>query len=146
MKSFAHFVVVQPDVHVHAADEQAAPHLLHLRGQTVVSLLAGALNLQRLRERVGGGGDDLEAVLAHHVRDAAAQAHELVPPLLHRAADARADLDLALHELGGDLFAEPLAARLHHVRRRLADEVARLGIDDEVLLLDAHGERQVRVR
>ena len=28
-------------------------------------------------------------------------------PFLHRVADARADLDLALHELGGDLLAEP---------------------------------------
>ena len=136
----AHLVVVEADVHVHAADQQAPPDFLHLGGQAVVAFLAGALNFQRLGERVGGGGDDLEAVLAHHVRDAAAQPYQFVPPLLNRVADARADLDLALHELGGDLLAKTIGALLHHVGRRFADQVARLAVDDEVFLLDTHGE------
>ena len=123
-------VVAEPDVHVHAADEEAPGDLLELHGEGVVAFLPGAADLPSLGERVGGGGDDLEAVLPDRLRYGPAKTGKVGAHLLHGLADHRADLDLALHELGGDLLPEALAARLDHLRRGLVDEVPGLTIDD----------------
>ena len=80
-----------------------------------------------------------------HAGNAAAQSRQVVSHLRDTLTDARADLDLGLQEFGADLA---VAADLglafgHQRRRRLGDQRALVPVDQEVLLLDADGERRL---
>src|SRR4029077_7015319 len=66
--------------------------------------------------------------------------NQLIARLLHRVANAGADLDLRAQEFGADLAAQGLLAFGEQFRRLLAREVAAVPVDEEVLLLDADGE------
>jgi hypothetical protein len=54
--------------------------------------------------------------------------------------DLRPDLDLGPKELRSHLRAEDLLALLEDVGRRIRDEIARLGIDEQILLFDPDRE------
>ena len=84
----AQLVVLQADVHVHAADDHAARGRLHLAGQRDVAVLVGVLLLDGARERMGRCGDGRDAVLAPDVDDDLAQAREMRARLVHVAAHA----------------------------------------------------------
>ncbi len=125
---------------VHAADDEPPRHLLQILGENVVALLVGVLLALPFGEGMGGGGDRGEAELAGDGADRAAQPHELVAGLLHRVADAGADLDLRAQEFGTHLAAQRLLAFGEQGGRRLGREVAAFLIDEEIFLLDADGE------
>ena len=91
----------------------------------------------QIRAACGMAPQDLPAGDAS---DGAAQMHKLVACLLHRFADASADLDLRTQEFGADLAAQRLLAFSKQRRRRLLREVASFAVDEEVFLLDAEGE------
>ncbi len=80
-------------------------------------------------------------MLVAHLGDVTPQRGQLGTQLLDVAADDRADLDLGAHELGTHLALRPLGDLLQDAAGQIADQVARLQIDDLVLLFDTDGER-----
>src|SRR5581483_7114822 len=118
-------VVLDADMNVHAANDESPPDLLEVAGDHVLAFLVGVLLARPCGEGVGRCGEGSEAELAGDAADRAAKKRELVARLLHRTADARADLDLRAQELGADLAAQRLLALRHQLGRRLLGEVAR---------------------
>ena len=84
-------------------------------------------------------GGDAQSALAAEVDDLAPQPRHFAPRVLDVGADRRADLDDRLVHLALDLVLEPLLPFREHLRDVRA-QLARLGIDDLELLLDAEGE------
>ncbi len=125
---------------VHAANDEPPRHLLQVLGEKVVALLVGVLLGPPFGEGVGGGGDGGKAELIGDGGDRAAQMDEIGASLLHRVADAGADLDLRAQEFGAHLAAQRLLAFGEQRGRRLGREVAGLLVDEEILFLDADGE------
>ncbi len=134
------FIVLDADMHMHAADDEAPSHLLQVVGEHVVALLVGVLLVGPLGEGVGRGGDGGEAELVGDAADGGAEMHELVARLLHRLAHVGADLDLRAQELGADLAAQRLFAFGEQRRRLLLGEVAGVLVDEEIFFLDADRE------
>lgn len=77
----AQIVVVDADVHVHAADEQPPGHGLHVAGEHVVALLVGVDLFLPLGKGMGGGGDGGEPMLAGHVGDGSPEPGQVVAGL-----------------------------------------------------------------
>ena len=90
-------------------------------------------------EGMGPGGGDAAAVAFRGLDDTSTQAEQLGADLGQRAADGRADLDLRLEELVGDPVAQ-VFPRIGEHARDPGTKLARLGVDDLVLFLDADGE------
>ena len=67
----AQVVVLDADMHMHAADQQPPRHLLQILGEHVVALLVGVLLASPFGEGMGGGGDRREAELAGDAADGA---------------------------------------------------------------------------
>ena len=78
--------------------------------------------------------------------DRAPVGDELAPCFADRAADGRADLDLAAQELRRDPLAEQLPACIHEGFGRSGAEIPALQVDEQVLLLDADGGRSIGAR
>ncbi len=87
-----------------------------------------------------GGGDDAHTVLAGDGGHRPAKVRQVVARRRDGRADPGAHFDLALQELRRHLVLQRFLAGRKHGRRCLADEIARVRVDQEVLLLDAHGE------
>lgn len=138
----AQVVVLDPDMDVAAADQHPPDDGSQILAQRVVALLAGVGLLAPFRERMAGGGDGRVAEALGRFGHGLPQRRQLVDGLRHAALGAGADLHLALQVFHRDPLAEPVGAGGHEVRVRLAHEVARPAIDDEVLLFDADGERR----
>src|SRR5690606_4130486 len=84
--------VVDPDVDVHPADDEAAGDLLEVGGQPGVPGLVGVGLVPPLGEGVGGGGDDGGAVALDDRSEVAPQPSQVGVRLLEGAARASADL------------------------------------------------------
>ena len=136
----AQILVLDADMHMHAADHEPPRHVLEIAGEHVVALLVGMLLARPFGEGVGRGGDRGEPELSGDAADRAAQMDQLVARLLHGFADAGADLDLRAQEFGADLAAQRLLAFGEQRGRRLLREVARVLVDEEIFLLDAERE------
>ena len=136
----AQILVLDADMHMHAADHEPARHVLEIAREHVVALLVGVLLARPFGEGVGGGGDRGEPELSGDAADRAAQMDQLVARFLHGFADAGADLDLRAQEFGTDLAAQRLLAFGEQRGRRLLREVARVLVDEEIFLLDAERE------
>ena len=136
----AELVVVDADMDVHAADDEAPHHLLQILSKDVVALFVGVLLARPLGERMGRGGDGSEAELAGDSAHGRAQADQIGARLLDRAADLGADFDLRAQEFRADLAWQRLLAFGEEGRRRFLREVARLLVDEEIFLLHADGE------
>ncbi len=141
----AQFVVVDADVDVHAADEQAPRCSLHLDGQCVVAVLLRLLLFGPAAERVRRGGDRRHAVVRSHVDDDAAQPPQFDFRFLDVVTDLGADLDLRAQELGRHLRAATLFALGHETFRRVDHQAARLLVDEQVLFLYPYRERRTAV-
>ncbi len=134
-------VVVDPDMDVHPADQHAARDAGEVALEDVVAVLVGRDLVAPVGEGVAGGSDGHEAVPRGVARDAGAQLAQFLAGGADVAAHPGADLDLALQELGADAVLELGAAGVHQRLGRVG-EVHRLTVDEEVLLLDAEGERR----
>lgn len=86
------------------------------------------------------GGGDSQTVRRRRFDNRAAKLDQLVPGLLDRSADARADLHLALVQLRFHVT-ELRQVGLHDLLDP-AHQQAGLGIDDLILLLDPDSERR----
>ena len=136
----AQIVVVDADVDVHAADHEASYHLLEIVLDRLVALLLGTPLLAPDRERVRRRRDEPQTVGTGHRCHSAAQPPQIGTGLADGGAHPGADLDLALQEFRSDLpFEQCLALGQHRWRRRM-NEVARVRIDEQILLFDPDGE------
>src|SRR4029077_19346376 len=90
----AEIVVLDTDIHVHAADDEPTPYLLEVGGDRAVARFVGGLLVGPLGKGTGRGGDWCQADLAGDAADRATEMDDLVARLLHRLAHAGADLDL----------------------------------------------------
>ena len=139
----AQLIVLDADMHMHAADHQPARHLLQIFGEHVVALLVGVLLTPPFRKGMRGGGDRREAELIGDGAHGRAQPDQFIARLLHGMADARADLDLRAQEFRAHLTAvieQRFLAFGEQGRWRFRREVAAVLVDEEVFLLDAEGE------
>ena len=133
--------VAEPRVDVHAADEQFPDGLLVGHGELFVTLFGRGDLLVPGREGVGGRGHDRGAVFRRGVDDHAPGLDQGGPDVGNRRADPRGGLDLGPQELGDDLvLAAMLLTFLEDPRVRIRQQVARFGVDEEELLLDAQGD------
>ena len=130
---------VDAHMHVHPADQHPPHHAGQVAGQHVVAVLVGMGLVAPIREGVAGGRDRGEVVACRAVRHGGAQAPEILARLGHIAADAAADLDLAIEEFRADLILKPVAAILHQAGGRVGQREA-VAIDQQVFFLDADGE------
>src|SRR5262249_38920959 len=136
-----HVAVFDADVHVKAEDEVRARNVLKILDEPLVAGAVGDLLLLPVAERVGPGGDDPEPVLPGQTAERAAEPADLRAGLADVAADAGPGLDDRLVHLRPDPLAEERVALA--LLEELADvrvELARLGVDDLELFLDAEGE------
>jgi hypothetical protein len=134
-------VVLDTDMNVHSAHEEAAAEACEIMREGVI---AGAVGMERLagaRERMGRGGDRREAVARGAGNDAAPEALEFRPRLIEGSAGSRADLDLRAEKLRRHLRPQDPLAVGDEARGRLRDERARRHIDEVVFLFDTDGQR-----
>ena len=139
----AHRLVLDGDMNVHAADEQPARHDLHVPGDRVVALLVGVHLDVPVGEGMRRGGDRRHAVTGGRLGNGAAETGERGARLGERAADRRADLDLATQEFAGDIVSQRRTALGHQPGGRIDDKVAAFAVDEEIFLLDANGEARL---
>ena len=139
-------LVLDADMDMHAADEHPVGHGLHVVSEALIALLVDIVLLAPVAEGVRGGRDRGEAVIAAGPRDAAPEPAQLGPHLADIPADLRADLDLGPEELIRHLLAERPHAFIDKALRRVGSKRARLGIDQEIFLLDAQCERRFGCR
>ena len=137
----AQFVIIDADVDVHAADQQSSRRGLHLDGKGPVPVFFRLLLFGPAAEGVRGCRNRRHAVIGGDVDDDAAQPAELDFRFLDVVADLGADLDLRTQEFRGHLSAAAFLALSHETVRRVDNQAARLPVDEQVLLLDADGER-----
>ncbi len=124
---------------MHAEDEHPPGDVGERREVLEVAVVVGDLLVLPARERVGAGRGHHQAVRRGHLGDRPAQPDHLVARLGDRAADAAADLDLRLHQLGLDLVLEHQPALLEELLD-VGGQLPALRVDELVLLLDADGE------
>jgi len=139
----AQLIVLDADVHVHAADDESPAHPGKVACDGLVAVALGGLLRAPTRKRVRGGGDRGEAVLVRQPRHRHPQIRQFPTRFARRPVHAGADLDLRFQELARDPL---LQCRLRGIEQRLrhvAHQIAARLIDEEVLLLDADGERRV---
>jgi hypothetical protein len=135
----AQVVVAEAHVDMHPRDQHPPRDPREVAVERVVAVLVGVVLDLPVGEGVAGDGDGGEPVAGGVPRHARAETAEILARLADGAADAGADLDLALEELRRDLVRELGAAGLHQGLRRLG-QVEAVAVDEEVLLLDAYGE------
>src|ERR1700752_432766 len=85
-------------------------------------------------------GDRRQTVTRRHPGDRRAQASQVGAGLVEAYANPCPDFDLRAQKLWADLPGERRLALLQHLGRRIADDVARRAVDEEILLLDAESE------
>ena len=135
-------VIVETDMHMHAANQQPLRDSLQILGQDVVAVAVGLPLRVPIGEGMGGGGDRPKSMALGRFGDAEAELTQLVPRGVDGIANRRADFDLGPQKFGhdgADLFGNDRLAVAQKARRRIVDEVACVGIDEHVFLLDPNG-------
>jgi hypothetical protein len=135
-------VVLDPDMHVHPGNQQPPRHPGEVVLQHVVAFLVGMVLGLPVGRGMAGHGQRGEPVAPGDLGHRRAQAPEILARLGDRGTDPGADLHLAAQELGTDLILQRGDAVFHHRDRRIG-EIAGLHIDEEILLLDPHGEARL---
>ena len=131
--------ILDADVDVRAEDQQPLRQLAHVRPHAQVALQWRDLLIDPRRKWMGARGGDLEPVPGHQFQDLSPQSHQLGARLRRRVANLSPDFDNRLVQLR-------LYLRQHQVIaaqdfRDVRFQLAGLGVDDLVLLLDPQGER-----
>ena len=133
----AQLIIGDADMHMHAADRKAPTDTLQISLEGAVSYALGSLLRLVAGERMRPGSDRRHVVTARHAGDRAAQSPKLGSRLVEAIADPCPDLDLRAQEFGAYLRPQQRLQFGQHRRRRVADNITRCAIDEEVLLLDA---------
>ena len=138
----AQLVVLDADVHVHAADDEPAADAGEVLGNGPVAFAVGRLLDAPARKGMGRGGDGCQVVLAGHLRLPSRRSSAnsapaapglrctLVPTSICDFRNSRATWSPSAL----------LAAFEQQLCRHLAHEIAAGTVDEEVFLLDADGE------
>ena len=124
-------VVLDPGVHVHAADDQARGQRLHVPGQPQIAALSRPSSARQLAngwvEAAIIAMPNSRAVAATVARSSASCARG-ADVLAHR----RADLDLRLQELVRHPLAQPFLAALHELLGRRRPQLAAGRVDQGI--------------
>ena len=136
----AQLIIRNPDVDVHAADQQAPGRSLHIVLQDIVAFLRRRQLLMPAAERMGGSGDGGETVAVGNLDDRASQRGKVGTGLGDSSAWPGAHLDLGTQEFRGDLPSAQRRAFLHHGAGRVIAQVPRRFIHQQVFFLDADAE------
>src|SRR5262245_20274425 len=139
----AQLIVLNADVHVHAADYEAPPNAGKVLGNRLIARPLRELLRAPARKGMGRGGDRRQAVLGGEISHRATQACELRARLARSLMHAGAHLDLGFEELARDLALESLLGGLEQGLRHLAHEIARRPVDEEVFLFDANAKGRI---
>ena len=123
-----------------AADRQPPHDTLQVVAQVGVAAPLGGLLRVPAGKGMGRRGDRREAMARGDRDDSAAQPAEIRARLGEAGADPRADLDLRAQKLRADLPRQQRLAFGQHLGRRVAGDIARPAVDEEIFLLDAEGE------
>ena len=125
---------------VQAADRQPPPNTLEIAVQARITIALGGL----LRPPAGKGmrprGDRRQTVTLGHRGNCRTQLPQIGAGLVEAGANPGSDLDLRAQKLWAHLSGEQRLALLQHLRRRIADDIARGAVDEEIFLLDAERE------
>src|SRR5262245_8160191 len=139
----AQLIVLNADVHVHAADHEAPPDAGQVLGNRLIARPLRGLLRTPARKGMGRGGDRRQAVLGGKISHRATQACELRARLARSLMHAGAHLDLGFEELARDLGLQSLLGGLEQGLRHLAHEIARRLVDEEVFLFDANAKGRI---
>ena len=142
----AQLVVLDADVHVHAADDEAPADAGKVAGDRLVAVAVGRLLRAPAREGVRGGGDRGEPMLSCELGHGGSEIGQFPPCIPRRIMHARADLDLRFEELARHLTLQGLLRGIEQGLRHLARQVPARLVDEQVFLLDADGERRILER
>ena len=136
----AKLVVVDADMHVHAANHQAADHGLQVLGDNGVALLLGVGLFLPAGKRVRRGGDGRQAVFIGDLGDNGPDRRQVFVDFGDVGRDLGVDFDLRPQEFMRDNALDAFLAVLEQCFRRVAGDVPGLLVDEQVFLLDADGE------
>ena len=125
---------------VEAEDEVGAGDELEVFDDLVVAGVGVDLLRAPVGEGVGGSGDEHEAVFFGEPDHVAAEVEEVFLGVLDVLADAGADLDDGLVQLGLDALFEADFALGEHLGGDVRAQVAGFGVDGLILLFDAEGK------
>ena len=137
----AQVVVLDPDMYMHATDQQPPGHGLQIAGQGLIAVLVDKLLLLPSREGMGRGGDGRQAVVIRHLGDRGPKIGEVIARLAHGGAGMGADLDLGAQKFRRYPALQHGRALTQHGLGRLDGEIAAGLVDEEVFLFYADGQR-----
>src|SRR5580693_4781451 len=138
----AQFVVRDADMDMHPANREAPSNALQIALEALVADTVGGLLRLPSRKRMRRCGDWGQAVARRHRRDPAPQPPQLGARFVEICADPCPDLNLRAQKFRADLRAQQRLELGQHPIGRVADDIARRPIDEEIFLLDA--ERKFR--
>jgi len=140
----AQLVVGNADMDVHPTDREAPPHTLQIALEALIADALGSLLRLPSRKRMRRRGNRGHPMARCDRRDRSTQSPKVGPRLVEGHADAGPDLDLRAQKLGAHLGAKQGLAFGQHAIGRIADDVARRLVDEEVFLLDPESEFRFR--
>ena len=111
----AQFRVFDPDMDVHAADQQPVRQILHILRQNVVAVLIRMALVDPFRKGVRRGRYRPQPMSLRRRGDAGPQIHDPLARLRYGTADRRPDFDLRAQKLRSDhpaIFADQALAIL----------------------------------
>ncbi len=128
--------VRDPNVDVHAEDEESPGDIRHLRHQCLIAFLVRDQLVPPARERMSSGGRDPVAAFVGDLSQNPSEACDLLPGLRDVSANRTTDFHLGLEELGFDLIPEEHGPLLKELGDK-GSQLPGLRIDDLKLFLDA---------
>src|SRR5581483_2693522 len=136
-------VVLDADVHVHAADDEAAAHSGEVAGDGLIAVALGGLLRAPAREGMRGGGDGCQPVTGGKLGHRAPRLRQLLPGGARTSMHRRPHLDLRLEEFARHLSPQRPLAVVEQGLGHLAHQIPARPVDEQVLLFDADGEGRV---
>src|SRR3984893_10149270 len=129
-------------MHVHTTDREPPSDALQIALEALVADALGSLLRLPSRKRMRRRGNRGHAMACRDRRDRPTQSPKVRPRVFETCTNLGPDLDLRAQKFRTDLGAQQRLAFGQHPVGRIADDVARRLVDEEILLLDA--ERKFR--
>src|SRR6516162_5290201 len=141
----AQLVIGNADMDMQAADRQPPSDGLQISVQTRVAAALGGLLRVPAGKRMRRRGDRRQTAPRRHPGDRRAKPPQIGARLFEARTNPCPNFDLRAQKFRAYLPPEqPLAFR-QHLRGRIADDIARGAVDEEILLLDAESEFRLRL-
>jgi len=136
----AQFVVVDADMHMHAADHQPPDNRLQVLGDDLIAFSLGRALFLPAGKRVGRGGNGGEAVFIGDLGNDCAHLFQVYPGIGDSRADLGVDLDLGLEKFMRYQAFDLGLAGLEQGFRRVAGDIPGNLVDKQVFFFDTDGE------